>query len=220
VKGVHAAWCTVRDHRSVPRESAVGGAREQDVVVVGIVEASVHPDDVDVPTRRRVRAAIDRPVGEDVAGAYVHTGLRVGYLVDEEPVDHDLTRPRDALVGRADQRDVVPAGAVAVADGMDEVEAVDQRAVDEYLGETIRCHVAKTSDELNGSAVSVSLSLKLLPTARGLSKRTIRGVLHVAPLSSENAARIALRAVELSKPIEIACSRPFGLKESHGSVAR
>ena len=68
--------------------------------------------------------------------------------------------------------------------------------------------------------MSVSLSLKLLPTARGLSKRTIRGALHVAPPLSENAARMALRAVELSKPSEIAWRRPFGLNESHGSVAR
>ena len=53
-----------------------------------------------------------------------------------------------------------------------------------------------------------------------MSNCTIRGVLHVAPPLSENAARIALRWVELSKPIVIACSRPLGLKDSHGSVAR
>src|SRR5687767_7028053 len=70
------------------------------------------------------------------------------------------------------------------------------------LGETIRCQVAYTSDELNGSAVSVSLSLKLLPSARGSSKRRIRGVLQVAPPLSEYAARTALRGVELSKDRE------------------
>ena len=84
----------------------------------------------------------------------------------------------------------------------------------------IRCQVAYTSDELNGSAVSVSLSLNALPTARGLSKRTIRGVLHVAPPLSENAASTALRAVELSNTSAIACSRPSGLNETQGSVPR
>jgi len=39
-----------------------------------------------------------------------------------------------------------------------------------------------------------------------LSKRTIRGALHVAPPLVENAARIALRAVELSNPIVIETS--------------
>jgi hypothetical protein len=53
-----------------------------------------------------------------------------------------------------------------------------------------------------------------------LSNRTIRGVLHVVPPLSENAARIALRGVELSNPMVIACNRPLGLKEIHGSVAR
>jgi hypothetical protein len=58
--------------------------------------------------------------------------------------------------------------------------------------------------------VSVSLSLKLLPSARGLSKRSSRGALHVRPSSSENAARIALRGVELSNPIAIEWTRPVG----------
>jgi hypothetical protein len=62
--------------------------------------------------------------------------------------------------------------------------------------------------------------LKLLPTARGLSKRSTRGVLHVAPPLSEKAARIAFRAVELSKLSPIACRRPFGENESQGSVDR
>ena len=84
----------------------------------------------------------------------------------------------------------------------------------------MRCQVAYTRFALNGSAVSVSLSLKLLPIARGLSNWTIRGVLQVAPPVSENAARIALRAVELSNPMVIACRRPVGPQDSHGSVAR
>jgi hypothetical protein len=74
--------------------------------------------------------------------------------------------------------------------------------------------------ELNGSAVSVSLSLKALPSARGLSKRRMRGALQVAPPVSEKAARTALRGVLLSNTRPIACSRPFGLNDSHGSVAR
>jgi hypothetical protein len=53
-----------------------------------------------------------------------------------------------------------------------------------------------------------------------LSNRTIRGVLQVAPPSSENAASTALRGVELSNTSAMACSRPFGLNDSHGSVAR
>ena len=66
----------------------------------------------------------------------------------------------------------------------------------------------------------VSLSLKLLPSARGLSNRRTAGSLHVAPPSVERLARTALRGVLLSNEIEIACSVPVGPNDTHGSDAR
>src|SRR3954466_44942 len=65
-----------------------------------------------------------------------------------------------------------------------------------------------------------SLSLKLLPSARGLSNRTTAGGLHLWPSSVERLASTALRGVSLSNEIEIACSVPVGPNETHGSEAR
>ena len=66
----------------------------------------------------------------------------------------------------------------------------------------------------------VSLSLKLLPSARGLSKRRTAGSLQVCPPSVERLARTALRGVLLSNEIEIACSVPVGPNDTQGSDAR
>src|SRR6476469_1731009 len=111
------------------------------------------------------------------------------------------------------------AGSHETPPSMDRANQVSEKKLAEFskplpdacsLGATIRCHVAYTRSAFPGSAVRVSLSLKLLPSARGLSKRTSRGALHVAPSLSEKAVRIAFRGVELSNPIAIACSRPAG----------
>src|SRR3954454_926400 len=65
-----------------------------------------------------------------------------------------------------------------------------------------------------------SLSLKLLPSARGLSNRSTAGVDQVCPPSVERLASTALRGVSLSNEIEIACSVPVGPNETHGADAR
>jgi hypothetical protein len=132
-----------------------------------------------------------------------------------------VSLPFSAKIGRAGSHDAPPLVDRANQASEWKLAAFSKPLCDtRSLGEMIRCHVAYTSDESNGSAVSVSLSLKALPTARGLSNRTIRGVLHVTPPSVENAARTAFRAVELSNTRAIACNRPFGLNDSHGSVPR
>ena len=65
-----------------------------------------------------------------------------------------------------------------------------------------------------------SLSLKLFPSARGLSNLSTAGSLQVWPPSAERLASTALRGVSLSNEIEIACTTPLGLNDTHGSEDR
>src|SRR5436189_1304412 len=92
-----------------------------------------------------------------------------------------------------------------------------------WFGETRRSHTAYTRLLSVRSAVSDSLSLKLLPSGmpvRELSKRSTNGSLHVAVPCCIREASTALRGVVRSTPMAIDHRSPLGAHETHGSDER